>query len=253
MAVLLLALAATASWAYSRLRIRGERREWGRTLGVIVYVLGAAQPASMAQLRLSLGRLGARLAEDRAALCPGPEPFRFEVVGPVELERLPPVIPPGASFFERLGYEVSLWRAERAVREIAPEPDPRAFDIRIYLVLEPRVEGSFAEGVAEAGGEVGVVHAALGRDGLLAATAVAHEALHAVGATDKYDAAGHAVPPAGLYQPDRVPPYPQERAEIMVGEVPLAPGRGRLPESAEEIGVGRETAREVGWVPAAGP
>jgi hypothetical protein len=107
--------------------------------------------------------------------------------------------------------------------------------------------------VAEAGGEVAVVHAALGQDSLLAATAVAHEALHAVGATDKYDRAGHAIAPAGLYQPDRAPPYPQARAELMVGELPLAPGRGRLPERAEELGVGPQTAREIGWLAPAPP
>jgi hypothetical protein len=163
------------------------------------------------------------------------------------------LITPFASWLERVGYVASLWRAERAVRAVAPDPDPRAFDIRIYLVLAPEKDRSFAEGVAEAGGDVGVVHAALGADALLAATAVAHEALHSVGATDKYDPAGHAVPPGGLYQPDRIPPYPQARAEIMVGEVPLAPGVGRLPERAEEIGVGPETAREIGWIPQAPP
>jgi hypothetical protein len=50
----------------------------------------------------------------------------------------------------------------------------------------------------------------------------------------------------------RAPPYPQARAEIMVGELPLAPGRGRVPESPDEIGIGPETAREIGWLPAGG-
>jgi hypothetical protein len=34
----------------------------------------------------------------------------------------------------------------------------------------------------------------------------------------------------------------------MVGEVPIAPGRGRLPESLEELRVGPLTAREIGWI-----
>ena len=247
-AVLLLALAVTAAWAYARLKARAERTRWERTLGVIVYVLGDAGPGAVEELRGDLDRLGARLAEDKAALGQGPEPFRFEVVGPLVPERLPPADPPaGASWVERAGYAAALWRVERAVRAVAPAPDPRAYDIRVYLVLAPETDRSLAEGVAEAGGEVAVVHAALGQGALLAATAVAHEALHAVGATDKYDPAGHAVAPAGLYQPDRTPTYPQGRAELMVGEVPLAPGRGRLPERAEELGVGPETAREIGW------
>jgi hypothetical protein len=253
-AALLVALAVTAAWAYGRLSARSERNRWERTLGVVVYALGAAEPGAVDQLRGNLARLGARLAEDRAALGPGPAPFRFDVVGPLAPGRLPPADPPpGASWLARAGYAAELWRAERAVREVAPEPDPRAYDVRVYLVLSPGTERSFAEGVAAAGGEVAVVHAALARDALLAATAVVHETLHAVGATDKYDPAGHAVAPAGLYQPAREPPYPQARAELMVGELPLAPGRGRLPERAEELGVGPQTAREIGWLAPAAP
>lgn len=247
--VLLSALAVAAAWAYGTLSLRKERNRWERPLGVIVYLLGAAEPGEVEELSETLARLAARLAEDKAALGPGPEPFRFEVVGPLTPERLPPAgLPAGASWVERALYVADLWRAERAVREIAPEPDPRAYDVRVYLVLTSAADRSFAEGVSAASGEVGVVHAALGQDPLLAATAVAHETLHALGATDKYDAAGHAVAPAGLYEPDRDPPYPQDVAELMVGEVPLAPGRGRLPDRAEELGVGPDTARELGWV-----
>jgi hypothetical protein len=95
---------------------------------------------------------------------------------------------------------------------------------------------------------VGVVRASLDGDGLLGATAAFHEALHTLGASDKYDAAGHAVAPGGLAEPSLDPPYPQRLAEIMVGEVPLAPGVGRLPVTAAELGVGPVTAAEVGWV-----
>jgi hypothetical protein len=252
-AFLLFALAVAAAWAYARLSARAERKGWERTVEVVVYVLGTAEPRSMDELRQSLSRLSSRLAEDRAAYGPGPPPFRFDAVGPITPDRYPPGDSPGASFLDRFAYEVSLWQAERAVRAVAPEPDPHAYDVRVYLVLVPATDRSFAEGVAEAGGEVAVVHAALGEDALLAATAVAHEALHTVGATDKYDPAGHAIAPAGLYEPNRDPPFPQARAEIMVGELPLAPGKGRLPESAAELGVGPETAREIGWIPKASP
>jgi hypothetical protein len=82
---------------------------------------------------------------------------------------------------------------------------------------------------------------------------MAHEALHTLGATDKYDAAGHAVDPAGLAEPERQPTYPQRFAELMVGELPLAPGAGRLPSTAEELAVGPATAAEIGWTAAPSP
>lgn len=251
--VLLLALAIAAAWAYARLHARSQRVLWDRTLQAVVYVLGPADAAGVEALQRELDRLAARLAEDRAAWSPGPPPFRFEVVGPLAPARLPPAEAPAGALGARLGSALDLWRAERAVRAASPEVDPRAFDVRLYLVVEAcpgaACARAFAEGYAEAGGEVGVVRAALGDEPLLAAAAVAHEALHTVGASDKYDAAGHAVAPGGLVEPGRVPAYPQARAELMVGEVPLAPGAGRLPASAEEIGVGAATARELGWAP----
>jgi len=59
------------------------------------------------------------------------------------------------------------------------------------------------------------------------------------------------VVPGGLAEPDLEPRFPQRLAEIMVGEVPLGPGAGRLPASARELGVGAATAAEIGWL--AGP
>jgi len=96
------------------------------------------------------------------------------------------------------------------------------------------------------GGELGLVRARVdGPDATLALTALAHELLHCLGATDKYDAEGHALLPQGLAEPERA--LPQRRAEVMVGEVPLAAGRGRLPETLDELAVGPLTAAEVHW------
>jgi len=247
-AILAVALAVTLAWAYGRLHARRERNGWTRPVDVVVYVLGDASPAEVGALGRQLEALAARLAADRASRGGGPVPFRFETVGPLPPERLPPVEAPGPSLLDRAGHALDLWRAERAARALAPEPDPGAFDVRVYLLAAGGASGSaFAEGIGEAGGEVGVVRAGLGGGALLAATAVVHEVLHTLGATDKYDGAGHAVAPDGLWDPGRSPPYPQLRAEIMVGEVPLGPGRGRLPESADEVGIGPRTAAEIGW------
>ena len=51
--------------------------------------------------------------------------------------------------------------------------------------------------------------------------------------------------PAGLVEPEAR--YPHAKAEVMAGEVPLAPGEGRLPASREEVGVGPERASAIGW------
>ena len=257
LAVLLLVLAAVAAWGLGRLHERRARTTWLRPVAVAVLVLGEATPAQVEALRTSLDALARRLDAERARLVPGrlpgaPGAFTFEVLGPLRPARLPPTEPPGPSLPERTWHAVEVWRATRAAHAAAPGFDPDTVDVRVYLVAAPGGD-RFAEGLGEAGGEVGIVRAGLGGDALLGATAVVHEALHTLGATDKYDAAGHAVAPAGLAEPDRSPRYPQRLAELMVGEVPLGPGEGRLPASAVELGVGPVTAAEIGWIDAPGP
>ena len=253
-ALLLAALAGAALWAASRTRARRVRVAWEQPVALAVLVLEGETPASPAQvasLRGSLEALAARLGEERRRHAPGARgpAFTVEVVGPLRPSRLPSPAAPPPGLAGRALHALDLWQATRSAHAAAEEAGgfaPAAYDVRIYLVAAPG-EGQLAEGLGEAGGEVGVVRAALGGDGLLGATAALHEALHTLGASDKYDAAGHAVEPAGLVEPDLLPRYPQRLAEIMVGEVPLSPGAGRLPASAAEIGVGPATAAELGW------
>jgi len=76
---------------------------------------------------------------------------------------------------------------------------------------------------------------------------IAHELLHTVGATDKYDANGQPLNPTGLADPNSQPPYPQYKAEIMGGRVALTPNRAEIPKGLEEAVVGYATAAEIGW------
>ena len=81
------------------------------------------------------------------------------------------------------------------------------------------------------------------------AVVVAHEYLHTVGATDKYDpASDEPVFPAGFAEPAREPRFPQRYAEIMAGRRPLAPGVQEMPESLAGCVIGEATAAEIGWV-----
>lgn len=78
---------------------------------------------------------------------------------------------------------------------------------------------------------------------------VAHELLHVLGATDKYEPSnGQPLAPEGLADPAARPLYPQRRAEIMAGAVALSPADARMPQSLRESVVGEVTAREIGWV-----
>jgi hypothetical protein len=77
---------------------------------------------------------------------------------------------------------------------------------------------------------------------------IAHELLHTLGATDKYDPrTNQPLYPQGYAEPVREPRYPQAKAEIMAGRIPLSPTQAETPASLHSSVVGAETAREIGW------
>jgi hypothetical protein len=254
---LLVVLAVVAAWALGVTRTRQARVTWERPVAVAVFVSGEADAEGVASLRARLDEIGGRLTAERdrhggIGAGSGP-PIAFEVLGPLAPERLPPTEPPDGGLVERALHAWTLWRAERAAFRAAGF-DPGLADVRVHVVASaPAGSVTFAEGMGAAGGDVGVVRTAFGpAEAFHAATAVVHEALHCLGASDKYDGAGHAIAPGGLPEPDLDPRYPQRAAELMVGEVALGPASGRLPSGAEELAIGAVTAAEIGWIPSPG-
>ena len=77
---------------------------------------------------------------------------------------------------------------------------------------------------------------------------MAHEILHTIGASDKYDlASGLPIYPDGFAQPDLQPLFPQRIAEIMAGRIPVAESNARQAQSLEQVLIGPRTAAEIGW------
>jgi hypothetical protein len=119
----------------------------------------------------------------------------------------------------------------------------------MFLVFhEARAGRVLPHSAGLAKGGLGVVHL-FGRAASddVNAVVLTHEVLHALGARDRYDAAGLPVPPDGLGDPGQAPLYPQARAEIMAGTIALSPTEARLPDGLGQCVVGPRTAAEVGW------
>lgn len=78
---------------------------------------------------------------------------------------------------------------------------------------------------------------------------LAHELLHTVGASDKYDM-NTVLPiyPIGYAEPDLSPVLPQRYAEIMAGRVPITKNKAKMPRGLKTVVVGEMTAREIRWV-----
>jgi len=78
---------------------------------------------------------------------------------------------------------------------------------------------------------------------------LAHELLHTLNATDKYDLkTGLPIYPEGFADADKSPLYPQDFAELMGGRVLINETRAEIPKSLANTLIGESTAREIGWL-----
>jgi hypothetical protein len=238
-AVLSLVLVAVAAWGLRTHLGRARRTDWRRHLEVAVVLVGDAPVGD--DWRAALPSLERWIAREAARWRGGVEEplVWFSLYGPVDAAP-PPFEPPDGGWLARAEH---AWRLSRALSALDTRARVARADVRIYVLLE-RGAVATVEGVGEEGGDAGLVRATVNPDLSLALAAVAHELFHCLGAVDKYDAAGHARADAWV-EPERG--YPQRFAEIMVGEVPLAPGHGRLPVSLDELRVGSATAAELRW------
>lgn len=76
---------------------------------------------------------------------------------------------------------------------------------------------------------------------------LAHELLHTLGATDKYDASGQPLHPQGYADFHAYPLHPQQQAEIMAGRIPVTADRAVMPRRLADTVIGYATAAEIGW------
>ena len=152
-----------------------------------------------------------------------------------ELHERPPRRPPDASLPATVLWSLRLrfwaWRVSGRVKD--PE------DVRMFVMYhDPALSPAVPHSLGLEKGLIGVVYAFAvpvmdgGND-----MVIAHELLHTLGATDKYDPANDAPRfPDGYGDPRQAPLYPQRFAELMAGrrmisatswEQPSEPGRGR--------------------------
>lgn len=161
--------------------------------------------------------------------------------------QLPPTLAPDAGPLGVAWWSLKLrWFAARAASVPGRAP-PR---IRMFVLYhDPALLDRVPDSHGLQKGLVGVAHvfadpASAGGNAIV----IAHELLHTVGASDKYDlASGAPLFPIGFGDPDRQPRYPQDTAEIMAGRLALSAADSEMPRSLRHVVVGPETAREIRW------
>jgi hypothetical protein len=256
-AVLLAILAGVVLWGSLDVRSRHERNRWNRSLSIAIVLVrrGPVEDAAVTAFRSRIPALEARLADECHLYRPDSlHPFRLTFIGPADANLGPPDSD-GDGWIAAAKQSWERWRWTSRVNRAAGF-DPKPYDSCIYVVARPPAsdEHEMVEGESEEGGRVGTVEVEL--DASMADFSlfvVAHELLHTLGASDKYDDAGRTLIPRGLAEPDRVPRFPQRFAEVMARNVPLSPTDERPPETLEQLAVGPVTAAEIGWIEGAAP
>ena len=245
-------LAVLVVVALQALLWRTRLAAWDHTLWVAVYpIAGDDSPVTQAYLA-SLSAQDFDQIEDfmkreaNAHALALDLPLRLELA-PALAER-PPEPPADRNPLGVVWWSLSLrrWASRMESSVDAPPGELSVFVVYHDPERSPRVPHSLALPQAR----IGVVHAfAAARQGGPNAVVVAHELLHVVGATDKYDPAS-SLPqhPDGYAEPDADPLHPQTFAEVMGGRVPLSPTRAEIPGSLHEVVIGEATAREIGWL-----
>jgi len=244
--LLLLFFVAMNSWL-SRLR----STDWNEPLWVVVYPVNgdnsritqhyieSLSPASFDAIETFMATEAARHGQQIS------EPVTI-LLAPQVSER-PPVAPDSGSTLSVILWSLRLrywsWRNDTFD---GPQPDVQMF----VVYHDPEQNTRLRHSLGLRKGMIGVVNAWADRRMTQRNNVViAHEFLHTVGASDKYDlATNQPVYPDGYAEPDRTPLYPQRKAEIMGGRIPLSESDAVMPASTEKTSIGNRTAQEINWL-----
>jgi hypothetical protein len=248
---ILLLLLVLGAVALQQWLTRVHTQSWRQTLWVGLYPLNADGEASTQRYIDSL------TVQDFAAIESffTREAHRYGVAleQPVHVELYPepsappPELAPGAGPFGIAWWSLRMrWYAAHA--SVVPGRVPST--IRLFVLYhDPATLERVPDSHGLQKGLVGVAHlfaarTASGSNNIV----IAHELLHTVGATDKYDLATDApLYPGGYADPARQPLYPQAQAEIMAVRRALTEQESEMPQNLRDEVVGTATALEIHW------
>jgi hypothetical protein len=162
------------------------------------------------------------------------------------LDEQPPAPPRGGSVLKTIFWSLQLrWWVYQQSGQLLPQLGT----IKMHVLYHAPKDGTALEhSLGLQKGLIGVVHAFA--DPLQTRQnniVIAHELLHTLGATDKYDAANRPVYPQGYAEPELPPHLPRREAEIMAGRLVDAAGRLVMPPSLEQCVIGAMSAHEINF------
>jgi len=226
--------------------------DWGRNFYVAVYPVNVDSSANVSAYLRTLTTedfepVAEYFAEEAA-------PYKLGLRRPIELQLGAPVdeVPPAppangegilSTIIWSLKFRIFAWTNSP---EVSVKPD-----IRMYLLYhDPAAQAELSHSTALSKGRIGRVNlfgdSAYHQQNMVI---LAHELLHTLNATDKYDLSTTLpVYPDGYAEPGKMPLYPQDFAELMGGRIPQTETSAEIPKSLKHTQIGDITAREIGWL-----
>jgi hypothetical protein len=237
--------------ATGQLLERWRARDWDNSLWINLYPVNGSGSESIDGFIDSLDADAFESVEsffDKQAKKYGlglERPFRIRIAPP--LDRDLPAVPQGAGMLSVVVWSLKMrWLVTRLnFSSDLPDPDITLFAIYHDADSEVVLDRSTAlqKGMIAVANLFGS-QAARGTNQMI----IAHELLHTLGATDKYDlVTGLPAYPAGFADPGQVPLYPQSRAELMAGRIPASERAAEIAPSLGHVAIGPATALEIGW------
>ena len=244
-----LLLAILLGVVYDRWRAH-HRTDWKMPLVVAVYPINADASPVAAEYIQSLKE--ENFEEIESFFDEESRRYALPLLAPVEVllaapvAETPPQPPRNGGVMDAVLWSLHFrWWASRHSAGVRRAPHARIFLLYVDPATHPVLEHSTA--IRE--GMIGLAHVfADKKQAKQNAVVIAHELLHTLGATDKYDfQTTYPHHPDGFAEPDADPLLPQRFAELMAGRTPVTPESAEIPESLAHVLIGNTTAGEIGW------
>ncbi len=224
---------------------------WNKPLEVVVFPINGDKTKATAEYVQSLRNsdiepINQWLNKQAAAYSIGINlPARFHLGSVVE--SLPPTLGAQSTPLRVVWWGLQMrWWAYRNT----PDSESNLERVRMFVIYQQGKKGeALPHSLGLEKGLIGVIYAyAEKNQSKQNNIVIAHEFLHTVGATDKYDRKGGSVFPQGFANPEKQPLYPQNRAEIMSGQIPLSEEKSHMALSLRSTLINPYTAREINWL-----
>ncbi len=243
--LLLILLAVAAQQALVKLKVAS----WEQTLVVRLYAINGDQLSGSAQYIDSLKLVDFKPIEgfiNREASRYGIPIDAVRLEYARELETIPPPLPLQPSMVNNIIWSLHFraWALYQSFMD-----DNNEADINLFVnYFNVETTQSLPHSVGLQGGMIGLINAFAhesynGSNNVV----ITHEIMHTLGGSDKYDQSDLPIHPGGYAEPYRQPLYPQSKAEIMGGRIPLSATQVTMPHGLNQVVVGVFTAREINW------